>query len=200
MALHDINDIIEDLMENEKEINLIFKDFFINKNKIIDIFFEETVHNEILKISIHIFKYLSYYDSLDDKILNKLIEQNNRNNTIKNILCEIIKNLKNMNKKEKLFNNITKNFNFDDNDNTNNIIEFVTKLTLACFSSNENKNKNELDNEITNGKTSNDESMYNQNIINENINESRRISINIQILKNNGFFNNKSQKKILQEI
>ena len=195
MALHGINDIIEDLMENEKEINLIFKDFFINKNKIIDIFFEETVHDEILKISIDIFKYLSYYDSLDDKILNKLIEQNNRNNTIKNILCEIIKNLKNMNKKEKLFNNITKNFNFDDNDNTNNIIEFVTKLTLACFSSNENKNKNELDNEITNGKTSNDESMYNQNIINENINESRRISINIQILKNNGFFNNKSQKK-----
>ena len=197
MALNGITEIMEDLMETENEINVIFNEFFINKNKIINIFFEETIHDEIKKRFTGLFIYLSFYDCLDDEILNKLIEFNSQNNTIRNILCEIMKNLKNNNKKERLFNNITKDFDFDNNDNTNNIIEFVSKLTIACFSVNENKKKNALDNDITNGNSSDDASIYDKNIINENIDESRRISLNIQILKINGFLKNKSQKRKL---
>ena len=193
LALNCINDIILDLLESENELNIIFKDFFINKNKIMNIFFEETVHDEILKRSIEFFKYLSFYDCLNEELLEKLIKLSNCN-TIRNILCEIIKNFKNINKKDQLFKNITKKLNFDNNDNSNNIIEFVSKLTLACFSSNEN-NQNDIENDLTNGNSSIDASLYNKNIINENINESRRISINIQILKTKTFTKNKTLKK-----
>ena len=197
MALNCINDIIKDLIEKEDEINIIFNDFFLNKNKIMDIFFEETVHDEILKRSIEIFKYLSIYDMINEELINKLIKLND-NNTIRNILCEIIKNLKNEDKKNYIFKNITKDFNFDNNNNRNNLIEFVSRLTLACFSSEERQNKNNnnfLENDITNGNSSNDGSFYNKNIVNDNISDSKRISINIQLLKSNGLFKNKKMKK-----
>ena len=51
-ALNFINDIIINMFEKEHEINQLFYDFFFNKNKILNVFFEETVHNEILKKSI----------------------------------------------------------------------------------------------------------------------------------------------------
>ena len=149
-ALNSINDIIINFIETDNEVNMIFYEFFINKHKIMNIFFEETVHDEIIKRSIELFKYLSLYDKLNEEIFNKLIKLNN-NNTIRNILCEIIINLKNIDKINYLFKNITKNFNYDSNDNRNNIIEFVSKLTLACFVSNENWNNNMLENNITNG-------------------------------------------------
>ena len=68
-ALNCINDIILTFFEKEDEINPIFYDFFFNKNKILNIFFEETVHNEILKRSIELFKYLSTYDKLYDELV-----------------------------------------------------------------------------------------------------------------------------------
>ena len=195
MALNCINDIIINLVETENELNMIFNEFFINKNKIMNIFFEETVHDEILKRSIELFKYLSLHDSLKEGLLDKLIRLNN-NSTIRNILCEIIKNIKKEDKKINLFKRITKDFNFDNNDNTNNIIEFVSKLTLACFSPNENQDSHIMENDITNGNSSsNDSSSYNKNIIRENISENKRISINIQILKSNNVLNNRNQKK-----
>ena len=181
-ALDRLNDIIYNLIRNEDEVNMIFYHFFYNKNNIIDIFFEETVHDEILKRASGIFKYLCVYDLLNDEIINKLIKLKNNNN-IRNILCEIIKNIKNKDKKIILFNKITKDFNFDDNDNRNNIIEFVSKLTLACFSSIEEFNDSEVDN--PNKETENNVSIYNNsNNIKENLN--KRISNNIHLLKKGG--------------
>ena len=196
IALNSINDIIINFMETEDEMNILFNEFFINKNKIMNIFFEETVHDEILKRSIELFKYLAIYDKINEEFFNKLIKLNN-NNTIRNILCEIISNLKNIDKKNHLFQSITKDFNFDNNDNNNNIIDFVSKLTLACFFLNESPNNNKLENNITNDNSSNNDSDYNKNIINDNINESRRINVNIQILKSNGLFNKRNQKKFI---
>jgi len=198
-ALNSINDIIINFIETDNEVNMIFYEFFINKHKIMNIFFEETVHDEIIKRSIELFKYLSLYDKLNEEIFNKLIKLNN-NNTIRNILCEIIINLKNIDKKNYLFKNITKNFNYDSNDNRNNIIEFVSKLTLACFVSNENWNNNMLENNITNGNSSNNSSVYNKNIINDNINDSRRISYNIQILKSNRSLNKQKKKQLSRNL
>ena len=193
MALNCINDIIIDFIDTEEELNMIFYDFFINKNNIMDIFFEETVHEEILKRSIELFKYLSFYDVLKDELINKLIKLNN-NTTTRNILCEIIKFLSN-DKKNQLFKKITKDYHFDDNNNENNMIEFVSKLTLACFASMENRNNKDLENDLTSGNISNEGSIYNKNVINDNINDSKRISINIQMLKM-GFYKNKNNKKI----
>ena len=73
-ALNCINDIIINMFEKENEINLIFYEFFYNKNKILNIFFEETVHNEILRRSIELFKYLSTYDKLESDLITKLIK------------------------------------------------------------------------------------------------------------------------------
>ena len=46
-ALNDINEIIDSI--SREEIDKNFYDFFIKKNKILDIFFEESIHEEILK-------------------------------------------------------------------------------------------------------------------------------------------------------
>ena len=188
-ALNFINDIIINMFEKENEINQLFYDFFFNKNKILDIFFEDTVHNEILKRSIELFKYLSTYEKLENGLINKLIKLDNNNNIIvRNILCEIIKRIKNAEEKTDLFMKITKDFNFDDNNNQNNIIDFVTKLTLACFYSQENRA--DLENDITNGYSSNNDSFSNKNDINDNVSFSKKS--NIQIVKISGIMKNNS--------
>ena len=180
-ALDKINDIIFNLIKNEDEVNMIFYNFFYNKNKIINLFFEETVHDEILKRASNIFKYLCIYDLLNEEITNKLIKLKNNNN-IRYILCEIIKNIKNKDKKNILFNKITQDFNFDNNNNRNNIIEFVSKLTLACFSSIEEYNDSEVN---LDKDTENNVSIYNNSSnIKEDLN--RRINNNIHLLKMGG--------------
>ena len=191
-ALNFINEIIISMSEKENEMNQLFYEFFFNKNKILNIFFEETVHNEILKRSIELFKYLSTYDKLESDLIDKLIKVDTNNNTIiRNILCEIIKRTNNIDKKTDLFKKITKNFNFDDNTNQNNIIDFVTRLTLACFYSQENKN--DLENDITNGYSSIDDSFDNKNGIDNNISFSKKS--NIQIVKLTGIMKSNSSFK-----
>ena len=191
-ALNFINDIIINMFEKEHEINQLFYDFFFNKNKILNVFFEETVHNEILKRSIELFKYLSTYDKLENELINKLIKLDNNNNIIvRNILCEIIKRIKNAEKKTDLFMKITKDFNFDDNNNQNNIIDFVTKLTLACFYSQENKA--DLENDVTNGYSDFEDSFSNKNDIIDNISFSKKS--NIQIVKLPGMMKNNTSFK-----
>jgi hypothetical protein len=90
--------------------------------------------------------------------------------------------------KTDLFMKITKDFNFDDNNNQNNIIDFVTKLTLACFYTQESKA--DLENDITNGYSSLDDSFSNKNGINDNISFSKKS--NIQIVKLTGIMKNTS--------
>ena len=189
-ALNFINEIIINMFEKENELNQLFYEFFFNKNKILNIFFEETVHNEILKRSIELFKYLSTYDKLEGELINKLIKLDNNNNTIiRNILCEIIKRIRNVEEKTDLFMKITKDFNFDENNNQNNIIDFVTKLTLACLYSQENKP--DLENDITNGYSSlNDSISYKNGINGNNISFSKKS--NIQIVKLTGTMKNTS--------
>ena len=199
-ALNCINDIILNMFEKEHEINQIFYEFFFNKNNILNIFFEETVHNEILRRSIELFKYLSTYDKIEGDLIDKLIKLDNNNNTVvRNILCEIIKRIKNVEEKTELFVKITKDFNFDENNNQNNIIDFVTKLTLACFYLLENKA--DLENDITNGYSSLNNSFSEQNPINDNISFSKKSNIQIvklpSLLKNNSSYrNNKISRNV----
>ena len=187
MALDKINDIIANFLKEENEVNLIFYDFFYNKNKIIEMFFEETVHDEILKRSNYIFKYICIYDLLNDEIISKLIKIKNHNN-IRKILCEIIKNIKNIDKKRILFNKITKDFNFDNNDNRNNMIDFVSDLTLACFCSMEELYESEEDKSDKNSENddSDDDNSNNNDAI-KNMN--KRISVNMKLLKIEGLKN-----------
>ena len=127
-ALNDINEIIESINISREEIDKSFYDFFIKKNKILDIFFEESVHEEILKRANYIFKYLSSFNKLDDEILDKLI-QGQKNDAMKNILCDVISELPS-DKKNLIFNNLIKNLNFDEKKTD---IEYITRLTESCL-------------------------------------------------------------------
>ena len=127
-ALNDINEIIESINLSREEIDKSFYDFFIKKNKILDIFFEESVHDEILKRANYIFKYLSSFNKLDDEILDKLI-QGQKNDAMKNILCDVISELPS-DKKNLIFNHLIKNLNFDEKKTD---IEYITRLTESCL-------------------------------------------------------------------
>ena len=127
-ALNDINEIIESLSISREEIDKSFYDFFIKKNKILDIFFEESVHEEILKRANYLFKYLSSFNKLDDEILDKLI-QGQKNDAMKNILCDVISELPS-DKKNLIFNHLIKNLNFDEKKTD---IEYITRLTESCL-------------------------------------------------------------------
>ena len=126
-ALNDINEIIENISTADK-IDGNFFDFFIIKNKILDFFFEESVHEEILKRANIIFKYLVSYNKLSEEILEKLIK-NQKNDAMKNILCDVISELPS-DKKNLTFNHLIKNLNFDENKSD---IEYITRLTESCF-------------------------------------------------------------------
>ena len=125
-ALNDINEIIEN--NSREEIDKNFYDFFIKKNKILDIFFEESIHEEILKRASCIFKYLASFNKLDDEILDKLIKEQN-NDAMKNILCDVISELPS-DKKNLTFNHLVKNLNFDEKKTD---IEYISRLTESCL-------------------------------------------------------------------
>ena len=65
-ALNCINEIIDE------KYNEYFYEFFIEKNKAIDIFFEENIHDEVIKRSNDLFKYLAKYDKLSKDIIERL--------------------------------------------------------------------------------------------------------------------------------
>ena len=146
IKINALNKINELLSENQHEFNTEIYNFFIENNKILEIIFEEGTHDEILKRSIYLFKYLAFYDKLNEEILEKLIiAKNNNNEIIKNILIEIISELP-FDKKEKLFKKLTSTLNFDKNIND---IYFLSKLIEACFKNygtkqNNNNNDNHL--------------------------------------------------------
>ena len=125
-ALNEISDIINELPNSEK-INKSFYDF-IDKNKILDIFFDENIHDEVIKRSINLFKYLAYYDKLSDDVIEKLIKKQDKE-LFKKLLCEICSDLP-KNKKDILFKRLTENIKFENN---NDNIDYVTKLSEACF-------------------------------------------------------------------
>ena len=123
-ALNSINDII-----NDKNFNKYFYEFFIEKNKILEVFFEENIHDEVIKRANELFKYLAKYDKLDEDIINKLIKEEDEREVYKNIIIDILPELP-LDKKNYLFNEITKKLNFDANPND---IDFLLKLVEACL-------------------------------------------------------------------
>ena len=148
-ALNDISDIINDFPQNDK-INSTFKKF-IEKNNILENFFEDSsIHDEIIKRSINLFKYFAKYDHLGDNIIEKIIEKQNNNELMKKLLIEIISELPQQ-KKNTLYKRLSDGIKLD---NINNI-EYISKLTESCF----NKNK------IDDNKTPKDKNYYGLNII-----------------------------------
>ena len=128
-ALNDINDIIDNISRYDK-IDQEFFNFFVKKHKILDFFFEESIHEELLKRANIIFKYLASFNKLSDEILEKLIKEQ-KNDAMKNILCDVISELPS-DKKNLTFNHLIKNLNFDENKSD---IEYISRLTESCFSS-----------------------------------------------------------------
>ena len=125
-ALNDINEIIDSI--SREEIDKNFYDFFIKKNKILDIFFEESIHEEILKRANGIFKYLASFNKLDNEILDKLIKEQN-NDAMKKILCDVISELPSE-KKNLTFAHLISNLNFDEKKTD---IEYISRMTESCL-------------------------------------------------------------------
>ena len=157
-ALNDINNIINDF-QNDKKINFGFKNF-IENNNIIEMFFEESTHDEVIKRSINIFAYLARYNCLNKNIIEKIIERLNKNNDLmKKILIEIIKELP-KEKKDLLFNRLSQGLKFDINNTTN--IDYILKLTQSCFDS------PDMEIEETNNNEANDKNKAKESQENEN--------------------------------
>ena len=160
-ALNDISDIINEF-KGSNEPNYLLKRF-IKENNVLDIIFEESIHDEIIKRSITLFKYFSKFDLIDDKIIEKIIERQT-NDLMKKILFGIISELPRQ-KKDILFERLTKGIKLNDK----NSVEYISNLTESCYNKsiiheNNEKNKNEkIDkNEIKNKK---DKYYYGLNIL-----------------------------------
>ena len=139
-ALNDISEIINELNEDSKKIESSFKNF-IDKNKILDIIFEESIHDEVIKRTTNLFKYFAKYNELNDNIIEKIIERQSNNELMKKLLIEIISELP-KHKKDILYERLSKGIQLD---NANNI-EYISKLTESCFSESINDNKTIDDN------------------------------------------------------
>ena len=141
MALNSINEIILDEKYNEQ-----FYQYFIVENKILDIFFDESAHDEVIKRSNNLLKYLAMHDKLDDNVIQKLLKLKDDNEFFKNIIIDILTIFPSY-RKEKLFKSIVDKFNFDAHEND---IEYLLKLVEACLipvKQNENKNNEKNDKE-----------------------------------------------------
>ena len=124
-ALNCINEII---VQNNKFYDY-FYEFFILENKILDIFFEENIHDEVIKRTNDIFKYLAKYDKLNEDIINKLIKEEDYRDIYKSIIIDIISELL-IDKKRYLFEKITQKLDFKNNVND---IGYIVKLVEACL-------------------------------------------------------------------
>ena len=133
-ALNDINDLINKFKDNEKR-HKSFRDF-IKQNNILEIIFAEGIHDEIVKRSYNIFVYFAKNNALENEFIEKIIERKN-NNLMQKLVIKIISVLP-KDKKEKLFYRLSKGIKF--NYKSNNDIEFISELTIACF----NKSSNEI--------------------------------------------------------
>ena len=128
-ALNDISEIINELdkkKDNKQESQ--FKQF-IESNKILDIIFEESVHDEIIKRSTNLFKYFARCDLLSDNIIEKIIARQSRNDLMRKLLIEIISELPQQ-KKDKFILKLLQGIKLDNSNN----IDYISKLTEACFS------------------------------------------------------------------
>ena len=124
-ALNCINDILVD----KDEFDDFFFQFFIVKNKILDIFFEESTHDEVIKRFNDLFKYLAKNDKLENDVIDKLIMVENKKELYKNTLIDVIEKLPSY-KKEKVFKTIVQKFELDKNISD---FDYLLKLIEACL-------------------------------------------------------------------
>ena len=130
-ALNEINEMINNEYYKRNKINMEFKEF-IDNNNILDIFFDDNTHEEIIKRAGDLFKYLAKFNCLNDNIIEKLIEKQKTNKIMKNILMEIVSELPS-NKKDSLFKRLSQGIKLSDNTSDN--IEYISGLTISCFNS-----------------------------------------------------------------
>ena len=148
-ALNDISEKIDNEFKNEKKISPAFKNF-IESNNILDMFFEDSIHDEVIKRSIYLFRYLARCNCLKDNIIEKIIQRHKNNDSMKELLFGIISELPKQ-KKDILFKRLSQGLNFDDEKCSN--IDYISKLTMACLSSTdrnkyEKERKKEEDNDV----------------------------------------------------
>ena len=123
-ALNSINEILLD-----EKFNEYFYQFFIIKNKILEIFFEESIHDEIIRRSNDLFKYLAFNDKLEENVINKLILYEKKKEFYRNILIDVVGKLPSY-RKEKVFKSIIEKFDFNKNIDD---IEYLLKLIEVCL-------------------------------------------------------------------
>ena len=170
-ALNDISDFINELPLSNK-IDCNFQKL-IEKNKIFDFFFEESVHDEIIKRYFIIFKYFAKFDVLSDDIISKIIERQENNELMKKLLVEIISELPKQ-KKDILYKKLSEGIKLD---NINNI-EYISKLTESCFNKSKNDDKTKTEEKNYYGlnmifdsiiKDFNDKKKFDENIVDTSI-------------------------------
>ena len=148
-ALNDINEKIDNELKKQKKISPAFKNF-IESNNILDMFFEDSIHDEIIKRSIYLFRYLAKYNCLNDNIIEKIIQRQKNNDSMKELLFGIVSEFP-KEKKDIIFKRLSQGLNFDDEKCSN--IEYISKLTMACLSPSdankyEKEDKKEEDNDL----------------------------------------------------
>ena len=184
-ALNDISEIInESEKKKENKVETKFKEF-VESNKILEIIFEESVHDEIIKRSTNLYKYFARYDLLSDNIIEKVIVRQSRNDLMKKLLIEIISELPQQ-KKDKFMEKLLQGLKLDNSNN----IDYISKLTEACFNKSLNvditkTNKNYLGLEILFKyiiKDFNDRKKYDENNVDLAIDSFERIIAKIMSL------------------
>ena len=133
-ALNAINDHLS-LRVNSFSFNKNFYEILIVEKNILSILLEDSVHDEILKRVFGIIHYLAKFNKIPDKIISLLIENKNKI-LIQNILSDIVSELQ-IEKRNQIFNDCTKDIDLSINDN----IEFIKNLTEGCFNLNRNRTK-----------------------------------------------------------
>ena len=165
-ALNDISEKIDNEFKNEKKISPAFKNF-IESNNILDMFFEDSIHDEVIKRSIYLFKYLARCNCLKDNIIEKIIQRHKNNDSMKELLFGIVSEFP-KHKKDILFKRLSQGLNFDDEKCSN--IDYISKLTEACLSSTngykyEKERKKEEDNDVNMDGNHEENNYYGLNLI-----------------------------------
>ena len=126
-ALNDFNDIIAELDQEKSQSKIKSFKKLIEENKILELFFEDSIHDELLKRAGNIFKFMAKI-SLNDEIIEKLIEKSHDNELMKKILIDLISELPN-DKKDILFQRLTKDLKLEKTED----MEYLSELSGSCI-------------------------------------------------------------------
>jgi len=114
-SLNELTDMINSFDDESQKKHKSFREF-ITKNNVLEIIFEEGIHDEIIKRSFGLFVYFAKNKILDDKYLEKIIERQKNNKLFIKLLIQIIKVLP-KDKKDSLFLRLSKDVKFNHKSN-----------------------------------------------------------------------------------